>query len=59
MGNHDATTRRNGKDKQKDTFNKYGKNTTRGVRIALAALQTQHRNEQIKVLKGEECILCK
>ena len=38
MGNHDVTVRRKGKDKQKDTFNKYGKNTTRGVRIALEML---------------------
>jgi len=35
MGNHDVTVRRTGKDKKKDTFNKYGKNTTRGVRFAL------------------------
>ena len=35
MGNHDDTTRRTGKDKRKDTFNKYGKNTSRGLRIIL------------------------
>ena len=35
MGNHDETKRRTGKDKLKDTFNKYGKNTNRGLRIIL------------------------
>ena len=35
MGNHDDTIRRTGKDKRKDTFNKYGKNTVRGLRILL------------------------
>lgn len=35
MGNHDETKRRTGKDKRKDTFNKYGKNTVRGLRITL------------------------
>jgi hypothetical protein len=35
MGNHDDTKRRTGKDKLKDTFNKYGKNTNRGLRIIL------------------------
>ena len=35
MGNHDDTKRRTGKDKQKDTFSKYGKNTVRGLRITL------------------------
>ena len=35
MGNHDDTKRRTGKDKLRDTFNKYGKNTNRGLRIIL------------------------
>jgi len=39
MGNHDDTKRRTGKDKQKDTFNLYGKNTARGLRITLELQQ--------------------
>ncbi len=31
--------RKRGKDKKKDTFKKYGKNTTRGLRIKQAELE--------------------
>mgnify|MGYP000129564763 CR=1 FL=1 len=41
MGNHDDNKRRTGKDKLKDTFNKYGKNTNRGLRIILEIHQKQ------------------
>ena len=47
MGNHDDTTRRTGKDKRKDTFNKYGKNTPKGLRIII---ELQKRAKQPKKL---------
>ena len=40
------TQRRTGKDKRKDTFNKYGKNTTRGLRILLERLETTHKKKK-------------
>jgi len=44
MGKQDDTARRNGNDKRKDTFNKYGKNTTRGLRIILARQAVKAKN---------------
>jgi len=42
------TQRKKGKDKAKNTFNKYGKNTTRGVRIKQNELQNEDANKKIK-----------
>lgn len=35
------TKRRKGKDKRKNTFKKYGKNTSRGLRFKQAELETR------------------
>ena len=46
--------RKRGKDKKKDTFKKYGKNTTRGLRIKQAELEKRaekRKNEMIKVMR--------
>ena len=40
------TNRKKGSDKRKNTFKKYGKNTTRGLRIKQAELEK--RSEKIK-----------
>lgn len=40
MGDDDFK-RRKGSDKRKDTFNKYGKNTERGMRHKLSAIEAR------------------
>ena len=43
--------RKRGKDKKKDTFKKYGKNTTRGLRIKQAELEKRaekRKNSQVQ-----------
>jgi hypothetical protein len=43
--------RKRGKDKKKDTFKKYGKNTTRGLRIKQAELEKRvekRKNNQVQ-----------
>ena len=37
--------RRKGKDKRRNTFNKYGKNTARGLRHMMAQQQAQKKNQ--------------
>ena len=44
MPKHAEDKRRTGKDKRRKTFNKYGKNTTRGLRHIAAALIAQRKN---------------
>jgi hypothetical protein len=41
MGKNKQGQRSKGKDKAKNTFKKYGKNTTRGLRIKQAQLEKQ------------------
>ena len=41
MGKNKEGQRSKGKDKAKNTFKKYGKNTTRGLRIKQAQLEKQ------------------
>ena len=43
-GSCDISFRRTKKNKRKNTFNKYGKNTSRGLRIKAAALEAKERN---------------
>ena len=43
-GSCDISFRRTKKNKKKNTFNKYGKNTSRGVRIKASALEAKERN---------------
>ena len=38
--------RRTGKDKRRNTFNKYGKNTTRGLRHMMAQQKAQKKNQK-------------
>ena len=40
------TQRKKGKNKAKNTFNKYGKNTARGIRIKQSNLQNQEANKK-------------
>ena len=40
------TQRKKGKNKAKNTFNKYGKNTARGIRIKQSNLQNQAANKK-------------
>ena len=40
-GDYECDKRRKGSDKRKDTFNKYGKNTERGMRHKLAAIEAR------------------
>ena len=50
--------RTRGKDKKKDTFKKYGKNTTRGLRFKLAQATSgiENTKEQENVqLHGKKC----
>ena len=51
MGNHDKTVRKTKKNKRKNTFNKYGKNTARSTRIKLAAIEAQEKNSKIRNAK--------
>ena len=51
MGNHDKTVRKTKKNKRKNTFNKYGKNTARSTRIKLAAIESQEKNSKIRNAK--------
>jgi len=46
MGKNKDGKRANGKNNKKNTFKKYGKNTTRGLRIKQA--QLEKRAEKIK-----------
>ena len=39
--------RRKGSDKRKNTFKKYGKNTTRGLRIKQADLEKRAANRKV------------
>ena len=43
--------RRKGRDKRKNTFKKYGKNTKRGIRIKTAELQ--NKEAKIKYIKPD------
>ena len=46
--------RKRGKDKKKDTFKKYGKNTTRGLRIKQAELEKRvekRKSSQVKIMR--------
>tara|TARA_B100000989_G_scaffold246113_1_gene193289 strand:- start:210 stop:446 length:237 start_codon:yes stop_codon:yes gene_type:complete len=45
MGKNKNGRRSTGKNKKKETFKKYGKNTARGVRIK----QTEMENKEIKI----------
>lgn len=40
--------RRTGKNKRRNTYNKYGKNTARGMRHMMAQQQAQKRNQTIQ-----------
>ena len=40
------TQRKKGKNKAKNTFNKYGKNTARGIRIKQSNLENQVANKK-------------
>ena len=51
MGKHDKTVRKTKKNKRKNTFNKYGKNTARSTRIKLAAIEAQEKNSKIRNAK--------
>lgn len=42
------------KDKKKNTFNKYGKNTKRGLRIKLKEYKNKIRNNIIYYVKGKD-----
>ncbi len=42
------TQRKKGKDKAQNTFNKYGKNTARSVRIKQNELQNEDAKKKIK-----------
>ena len=54
MPKHTEDKRRTGKDKRRKTFNKYGKNTTRGLRHIAAAL-IAHKNKTLhKKLKSRQ-----
>ena len=43
--------RRKGKDKRRNTFNKYGKNTARGLRHMMAQQQAQKKNQIVNPKK--------
>ena len=43
MPKHNDDKRRTGKDKRRNTFNKYGKNTARGLRHITAAMTAQRK----------------
>ena len=49
MPKHDETRRRTGKNSRKNTFNKYGKNTRRGLRHMMAA-----RTAQVEKQKNQQ-----
>ena len=51
-GSCDISFRRTKKNKRKNTFNKYGKNTSRGLRIKAAALEAKERNIKINGKKS-------
>lgn len=50
MGDEDKcdAKRRKGSDKRKDTFSKYGKNTERGMRHKLAAIEARGVGRDVK-----------
>jgi|UniRef100_A0A6C0AKC4 hypothetical protein len=45
----DFKPRSRGKDKKKNTFKKYGKNTSRGMRIKEADMAKQTANKKLKI----------
>ena len=51
MPKHDETRRRTGKNSRKNTFNKYGKNTRRGLRHLVAARTAQAEKQKIRTKK--------
>ena len=51
-GSCDISFRRTKKNKRKNTFNKYGKNTSRGLRIKAAALEAKERNIKMNEKKS-------
>lgn len=44
MTKDNENRRRKGSDKRKNTYKKYGKNTTRGLRIKITAQENRIRN---------------
>ena len=45
--------RRKGSDKKKNTFNKYGKNTTKGLRIKQSMLEKRAEKSKLQSLKKQ------
>tara|TARA_A100001011_G_C14309629_1_gene844877 strand:+ start:3714 stop:3890 length:177 start_codon:yes stop_codon:yes gene_type:complete len=45
--------RRKGSDKKKNTFKKYGKNTTKGLRIKQAMLEKRSQKSKLQNLKNQ------
>lgn len=53
MGKNKNGRRSKGKDKKKNTFKKYGKNTTKGLRIKTTILEnTKNKTNNIKKQEG-------
>ena len=48
------TQRKKGKNKAKNTFNKYGKNTARGIRIKQSNLENQVANKKYPDKKNKK-----
>ena len=46
--------RKRGKDKKKETFKKYGKNTTRGMRIKELEIEKKAANRKEQYSKGKK-----
>ncbi len=45
--------RRKGSDKKKNTFKKYGKNTTKGLRIKQSMLEKRAQKSKLQILKNQ------
>jgi hypothetical protein len=45
--------RRKGSDKKKNTFKKYGKNTTKGLRIKQSMLEKRAQKSKLQSLKNQ------
>ena len=54
MGKNKDGKRAKGKDKKKNTFKKYGKNTTRGLRIKQADLEKKAEKRKNEGKTGEK-----
>ena len=53
MSKKQIKTKHKGSDKKKNTFKKYGKNTTKGLRIKQSMLEKRAQKSKLQSLKNQ------